>query len=48
MNESALLATAHLPVARPTDDLDAVVRFYRHGLGFAVVGSFTDHDGFDG
>lgn len=35
-------------MARPTDDLDAVVRFYRDGLGFAVVGAFTDHDGFDG
>lgn len=42
------LATAHLRVARPTDDLDAVVKFYRDGLGFAVVGGFTGHDGFDG
>jgi catechol 2,3-dioxygenase-like lactoylglutathione lyase family enzyme len=42
------LAMAHLRVARPTDDLDAVVRFYRDGLDFEVVGSFTNHDGFDG
>ena len=42
------LATAHLRVARPTDDLDAVVRFYRDGLGFEVLGGFTAHDGFDG
>jgi catechol 2,3-dioxygenase-like lactoylglutathione lyase family enzyme len=42
------LATAQLRVARPTDDLDAVVKFYRDGLGFAVVGRFADHDGFDG
>jgi orotate phosphoribosyltransferase len=42
------LATAHLRVARPTDDLSAVIRFYRDGLGFAIVGSFTNHDGFDG
>ncbi len=41
------LATAHLRVARPTADLAAVVRFYRDGLGFEVVGSFTGHDGFD-
>ena len=40
--------TAHLRVARPTDDLEAVVRFYRDGLGFEVLGGFTDHDGFDG
>ena len=48
MSEPIPLATAHLRVARPTDDLDAVIRFYRDGLGFAVVGHFADHDGFDG
>jgi len=37
-----------LRVARPTDRLDEVVRFYRDGLGFEVVGGFEDHDGFDG
>ena len=42
------LAAAHLRVARPTDDLDAVVRFYRDGLGFDVLYQFNDHDGFDG
>jgi catechol 2,3-dioxygenase-like lactoylglutathione lyase family enzyme len=35
-------------VARPTDQLDAVVRFYSHGLGLTVLASFQDHDGFDG
>ena len=38
----------HLRVARPTDHMDEVVRFYRDGLGFHVIGSFDDHDGFDG
>ena len=38
----------HLRVARPTDDLAAVVRFYRDGLGFEVLYEFADHDGFDG
>jgi catechol 2,3-dioxygenase-like lactoylglutathione lyase family enzyme len=38
----------HLRVARATDHLDEVVRFYREGLGFAVVGEFHDHEGFDG
>ena len=37
-----------LRVARSTDQLDEVVRFYSHGLGLAVLGSFRDHDGFDG
>lgn len=35
-------------VARPTDRLDEVVRFYRDGLGLEVLGSFEDHEGFDG
>ncbi len=40
--------TAHLRIARPTDDLPAVVAFYRDGLGFDVLSEFADHDGFDG
>lgn len=39
---------AHLRIARPTDDLEPVVAFYRDGLGFEVLASFEDHDGFDG
>jgi catechol 2,3-dioxygenase-like lactoylglutathione lyase family enzyme len=35
-------------VARPTDRLQALVRFYTQGLGLVVLGSFQDHDGFDG
>lgn len=42
------LRDAHLRVARATDDLAAIVSFYRDGLGFAVLGEFADHDGFDG
>lgn len=42
------LSTAHLRVARPTDQLEAVVAFYRDGLGFEVLYQFADHDGFDG
>jgi catechol 2,3-dioxygenase-like lactoylglutathione lyase family enzyme len=38
----------HLRVARPTDKLDEVTRFYTVGLGFEVLGSFEDHAGFDG
>ena len=40
--------TTTLRVARPTDRLADVVRFYRDGVGLAEVGSFHDHDGFDG
>jgi NAD(P)H-dependent FMN reductase/predicted enzyme related to lactoylglutathione lyase len=37
-----------LRVARHTDDLPAVVAFYRDVLGFPEVGRFEDHDGYDG
>ncbi len=48
MAGSADLGLAHLRVARPTDDLAAVVRFYRDGLGLDELCEFRDHDGFDG
>ena len=47
MEQPGDLGKAHLRVARPSDDLEAVVRFYRDGLGFAVLSEFRDHDGFD-
>jgi len=37
-----------LRVARPSDDLDRLLPFYRDGLGFEVLYRFEDHDGFDG
>jgi catechol 2,3-dioxygenase-like lactoylglutathione lyase family enzyme len=40
--------TPKLRVARPTDDLEAVTKFYRDGLGFAELFRFENHAGFDG
>src|SRR4051794_39093721 len=37
-----------LRVARHTERLDAVVAFYRDGLGLPEIGGFRDHDGYDG
>jgi catechol 2,3-dioxygenase-like lactoylglutathione lyase family enzyme len=37
-----------LRVARPTDRLDQVVRFYTEGLGLHILYRFENHDGFDG
>jgi catechol 2,3-dioxygenase-like lactoylglutathione lyase family enzyme len=37
-----------LRVARPTDDLDALLPFYVDGLGFQVLYRFGGHDEFDG
>ena len=35
-------------IARHTDRLEAVVRFYRDGLGLPELGRFEGHDGYDG
>ena len=35
-------------IARHTDQLDAVVRFYRDGIGLPEVGGFRGHAGYDG
>jgi catechol 2,3-dioxygenase-like lactoylglutathione lyase family enzyme len=43
-----MLSAAHLRVARASDNLADVIRFYRDGLGFEQLGSFEDHEGFDG
>ncbi len=37
-----------LRVARPTDNLAQISEMYQKGLGFSVLGEFSDHDGFDG
>lgn len=37
-----------LRVARHTDRLDELVRFYRDGLGLVEVGGFRNHNGYDG
>ena len=37
-----------LRVARPTDDIAALLKFYVDGLGLTVLAQFSDHDGFDG
>ncbi|CAM3869093.1 hypothetical protein [Parendozoicomonas haliclonae] len=40
--------TAKLRVARPTDNLAKATEMYVNGLGFKLLGSFEDHNGFDG
>lgn len=45
---NGMLKGTHLRVARATDQMEAVIRFYRDGLGFTILGSFEQHSGFDG
>jgi len=42
------LRVARVRVARPTDRLDDVLRFYRDGLGLPQLGAFEDHAGYSG
>jgi catechol 2,3-dioxygenase-like lactoylglutathione lyase family enzyme len=37
-----------LRIARPTNDLEALTTFYVNGLGLQELGSFKDHNSFDG
>ena len=41
-------AVPTLRVARPTNDLEAQVRFYRDGVGLTELYRFGGHGGFDG
>jgi catechol 2,3-dioxygenase-like lactoylglutathione lyase family enzyme len=43
-----MTTTPILRIARPTDDLEALLSFYRDGLGLSLLLRFEDHDGFDG
>lgn len=38
----------HLRIARPVGDLARAQAMYCRGLGLRVLGSFADHEGFDG
>jgi hypothetical protein len=40
--------THHLRIARPVSDLAKTKSMYSRGLGLSVIGSFENHDGFDG
>jgi catechol 2,3-dioxygenase-like lactoylglutathione lyase family enzyme len=42
------LPAVQFRIARPTDQLEKVVEFYRDGVGLEVVGSFEKHSGYDG
>jgi catechol 2,3-dioxygenase-like lactoylglutathione lyase family enzyme len=45
---NAASLSSQIRIARPTDQLDAVRRFYCDGLGLEELGSFEGHAGYDG
>lgn len=43
-----MISSVQLRIARHTDQLEEVVRFYRDRVGLPEIGRFNDHDGYDG
>lgn len=41
-------AAAQVRIARPTNKLKLVTEFYTQALGLPIIGSFSDHEGYDG
>ncbi|MBY8912024.1 VOC family protein [Bacillus sp. YC2] len=39
---------AQIRVARPTGQLNEIIRFYEEGLGLKRVGEFSEHNGYSG
>jgi hypothetical protein len=39
---------AQIRIARPTARMEAVVRFYRDGLGLPILTTFSGHAGYSG
>jgi catechol 2,3-dioxygenase-like lactoylglutathione lyase family enzyme len=37
-----------LRIARPCNSISSLTHFYTEGLGLSVIGSFKNHEGFDG
>ena len=42
------LPVVQVRIARPTDQLQRVVQFYRDGIGLNIIGSFEGHAGYSG
>jgi len=43
-----MISKPQIRIAHPTSDLARITAMYRHGLGFDVIATFVNHDGFDG
>lgn len=41
-------SVSQVRVARPTAKMEETIRFYKEGLGLPGIGSFHDHEGYDG
>jgi catechol 2,3-dioxygenase-like lactoylglutathione lyase family enzyme len=48
LNFPGNIRVSQVRIARPTDQLEAIRRFYCDGLGLPLIGSFSGHEGYDG
>ncbi len=48
MNPFKYFSAVQIRIARPTDKLDEIKRFYSEGLGLSVIGSFEKHNDYTG
>ena len=42
------IKVAEVRIARPTDKFDEIKKFYGEGLGLPLIGSFEEHEGYNG
>ena len=47
-NKEKEMTAVQFRIARPTNDLTKVVKFYQEALGLEILGQFEDHLGYDG
>ncbi|MDR4433674.1 VOC family protein [Bacillus tequilensis] len=47
-NRFSSFHAAQIRIARPTGQLQEIVRFYEEGLGLKRIGEFSQHNGYDG
>lgn len=47
-NPFSYFHAAQIRIARPTGQLNEIIRFYEEGLGLKRIGEFSQHNGYDG
>lgn len=47
-NKEKEMKAVQFRIARPTNQLTEVIRFYQQGLGLEILGKFEGHSGYDG
>lgn len=48
ISNSSPIKVAEIRIARPTEKLEEIKKFYAEGLGLPIIASFKDHNGYSG